>query len=51
MKDDFYILNFKAIQDRKNSKKQKSSPVANESALRQLDCLLKSRKDESKVKE
>nr|DAR64240.1 MAG TPA: hypothetical protein [Caudoviricetes sp.] len=34
----------------KNSKKQKSSPVANESVLRQLDCLLKSRKDESKVK-
>nr|DAX45310.1 MAG TPA: hypothetical protein [Caudoviricetes sp.] len=49
MKDDFYIL--KAIQDRKTQKKQKSSPVTNESVLRQLDCLLKSRKDESKVKE
>lgn len=35
----------------KTQKKQKSSPVANESVLRQLDCLLKSRKDKSKVKE
>ncbi|ASN72678.1 hypothetical protein 3S16_24 [uncultured Caudovirales phage] len=45
------IFIFNAIQNRKKLKKQKSSPVANESVLRQLDCLLKSRKDESKVKE
>ena len=51
--DEMMIFNIlKDIQDRKNSKKsKKSSPVTNESVLRQLELLLKSRKDESKVKE